>query len=82
MLVPPERLDVRFDRMRVIVAAWEIRYNQLPERVVALFDLQDLDSIRELLEEKRQLARLIPDTKEFIERWEPVSQPIATRNEE
>ncbi|ARU63070.1 hypothetical protein CBW65_20390 [Tumebacillus avium] len=76
MLVPPERLDLRFDRLREIVTAWEIRYNQLPDQVVALFDAQDLGSIRELLEEKRQLARLIPDTKEFIERWEPVANTL------
>lgn len=82
MLVPPERLDLRFDRLREIVTAWEIRYNQLPDQVVALFDAQDLSSIRELLEEKRQLARLIPDTKEFIERWEPVANTLGTGDEE
>jgi hypothetical protein len=82
MLVPPDRLDERFDRLRKIVTAWEIRYNQLPDQVVSLFDAQDLGSIRELIEEKRQLRRLIPDIKEFVERWEPVSRMVGTGDEE
>ncbi|MFD2168759.1 hypothetical protein [Tumebacillus lipolyticus] len=79
---PTDHLEARFDRLRQIVTLWEIRYNQLPSHAMELFDAQDIASIRELLMEKRELRRLIPDMKDFIERWEPVSQMVGSGDEE
>lgn len=70
MRVPPEGLHERFARLRAVVSVWEIRYNQLPEQVLAHFERSDLPGIAKLLEEKRQYERLIPDLREFIARWE------------
>ncbi|MGB8954460.1 MAG: hypothetical protein WCC10_03750 [Tumebacillaceae bacterium] len=66
----PDPLDQRFERLRTVVSEWEIRYNQLPDQVVSLFDAADLAAISGLLEEKRQLERLIPEMQEFIRKWE------------
>ena len=66
----PDRLNQRFERLRTVVTDWEIRYNQLPDQVVSLFEEADLAAISSLLEEKRQLERLIPEMQEFIRKWE------------
>lgn len=70
MQVPPESLEQRFERLRALVSQWEIRYNQLPDQVVSLFDAYDLESIAKLLAEKRSLQHLISGVLEFIRRWE------------
>jgi len=66
----PDGIERRFQRLRTVVSAWEIRYNQLPDQVLSLFDASDLDSISELMREKRRLAGLISGLHEFIRRWE------------
>ncbi|MGZ4163491.1 MAG: hypothetical protein ACXVDB_04730 [Tumebacillaceae bacterium] len=80
MQVPPESLERRFERLRKLVLAWEIRYNQLPDQVMSLFDASDLSSIADLLAEKRQLQHLIPSVTDFIRRWEAAAgeEPVAS----
>ncbi|MBL0387729.1 hypothetical protein JJB07_13895 [Tumebacillus sp. ITR2] len=70
MRVEPESLYERFLRLRTVVSAWEIRYNQLPAQVLSLFDQADLDSIAGLMVEKRRLEMLIPELQDFIRKWE------------
>lgn len=70
MRAQPESLDGRFLRLRTVVSAWEIRYNQLPAQVLASFDAFDLRSIAELMVEKRRLELLIPEFQDFIRKWE------------
>lgn len=70
MRIPPESLEWRFQRLRSIVSTWEIRYNQLPEQVISSFEAADMDSIQQLVEEKRNLERLIPEMRDFIVKWE------------
>jgi hypothetical protein len=70
MRVLPESLDERFLRLRTVVSAWEIRYNQLPAQVLACFDAADMESIASLMVEKRRLQMLIPEFQDFIRKWE------------
>lgn len=70
MRVLPESLDERFLRLRTVVSAWEIRYNQLPAHVLACFDAADMESIASLMVEKRRLQMLIPEFQDFIRKWE------------
>jgi hypothetical protein len=70
MRVEPESLYERFLRLRTVVSAWEIRYNQLPAQVLARFEAADLDSIAGLMVEKRRLEMLIPELQDFIRKWE------------
>lgn len=80
MQVPPESLERRFERLRKLVFAWEIRYNQLPDQVMTLFEASDLNSIANLLAEKRQLQHLITAVSDFIRRWEAVAgeEPVTS----
>lgn len=70
MQLPPHELERRYKRLKAVVESFEIRYNQLPNQVKNLFSDSDLPAIADLMEEKRQLERLIPDLKDFIRKWE------------
>ncbi|HEU4965276.1 MAG TPA: hypothetical protein VFV52_15715 [Bacilli bacterium] len=70
MQLPPEELEQRYTRLRAVVAGFEIRYNQLPDQVKDRFDEADLTAIADLMAEKRDLERLIPELKDFLRKWE------------
>ena len=72
-----ESLQRRFERLGAVVTAWEIRYNSLPDQVVSRFEASDLQAIARLLTEKRRLERLIPDLKEFLQKWEEDADRMA-----
>lgn len=54
------------------------RSQEIPQEVVEKFNLEDLKSIEQLMEEKKRIAGFMNDLQELVARWSQRKEPVSS----